>query len=121
VFLTDYAQMQAALATGSEVTPYVQKYLQDPTIPAFVLQSLARQYPQAVERALQEISQRADLAVATDLDDLLRAQGKALTPLLPEIASVPLHLHHLFQEAVLEVSPEKPKKAVKPKAAGFGR
>jgi hypothetical protein len=51
----------------------------------------------------------------------LRAQGKALTPLLPEIASVPLHLHHLFQEAVLEVSKERPKKAVKPKAAGFGR
>ena len=121
VFLTDYAQLQAALATGSEITPYVQKYLQDPTIPAFVLQSLARQYPQAVERALQAISQRADFAVATDLDDLLRAQGKPLTPLLPEIASVPLHLHHLFQEAVLEVSKERPKKAVKPKAAGFGR
>jgi hypothetical protein len=97
----------------------VQKYLQDPAIPAFVLQTLAQQYPQ-LETALKQISQRPDFALATDLDDLLRAQGKALTPELPEIASVPLHLHDLFQEAVVEVSKERPKKPVKSKA-GFGK
>jgi len=121
VFLTDYAQLQMALATGIGITPYVQKYLQDPTIPAFVLQSLARQYPQSLEMALKEISQHSDFGLVTGLDDLLRAQGKSLTPALPEIASVPLHLHHLFQEAVLEVSKEKPKKQVKSNAVGFGR
>ena len=121
VFLTDYAQFQAALAAGGEIQPYVQKYLQDPTIPAFVLQALSQQYPQSLEAALKQLSQQPDFVLATDLDELLRAQGKSPAPELPEIASVPLHLHNLFQEAILEVSKEKPKAQVKSKAAGFGR
>ncbi len=121
VFLTDYAQLQAALTAGAEIQPYIQKYLQDPAIPAFVLQQVAQAHPQPVETALKEILQQPDFQLAASLDHLLQAQGKSLQPELPEIASVPLHLHHLFQEAVAEVSKEKPKKQIKSKAAGFGR
>ncbi|MBW4465395.1 MAG: hypothetical protein KME07_08140 [Pegethrix bostrychoides GSE-TBD4-15B] len=121
VFLTDYAQLQATIAADSDIQPYVQKYLQDPEIPTFVLQALVQQHPQQMETALQAVSQRSDFQMDSDLEDLLRAQGKSLTPELPEIASVPLHLHHLFQAAVVEVSKDRPKKQAKSKAAGFGR
>lgn len=124
-FLTNYVQFKSILETGnwsdSQSKAMVQKYLTDPEIPAFVWHRLAQQYPQQLEAALAEILERP-FKLADDLDSLLQESGKNLKTELPEIASVPLHLHNLFQDAVLEVSKDKSKKKTKTKTAvGFKR
>jgi hypothetical protein len=54
------------------------------------------------------------------LDGLLQESQKPLKPELPEIASVPIHLHELFQEALAEVQKSKPKdKGKKKPKKGF--
>jgi hypothetical protein len=126
VFLPTYAQFQAILEAEDWHNPtakiLVKKYLEDPEVLAFVWYRLARSYPTALEQLLREALERPDFTLETDLDGLLQSSGKWLEPELPEIASVPIHLHNLFQEAVLEVSKDKSKKKSKPKAAtGFQR
>lgn len=57
-----------------------------------------------------------------NLNTLLQEFNKPIEPELPDIASVPIHLHNLFQEAVVEVSKSKPKgKGQKQSAKGFQR
>jgi hypothetical protein len=54
------------------------------------------------------------------LEPLLQDFGKSLEPELPESASVPLHLHTLFQEALQEVQKSQSKRKPKAKTAkGF--
>jgi hypothetical protein len=57
---------------------------------------------------------------ATDLDTVLTKFNKYLEPDLPDLASVPIHLHELFQSAVLETSKDKVKSKTQPKKTGFG-
>jgi hypothetical protein len=113
VMLPTYTQFQNLLTTedwqsikGSDAL--VRKYLDDPAINAFVWQRLAAEYPAKLERVLQATLDRPTWQIA-ELDSLLEEHGKPLEPELPEIASVPLHLHNLFQEALAEVSKSKPK------------
>lgn len=125
-FLPHYTQVKTILetATWSEDSSkaLLQKYLTDPEIPAFVWHRLAQQHPEALETALREVLQRPHLELSSDLDSVLQEFGKNLKTELPEIASVPLHLHNLFQEAILEVSKDKAKKKPKAKATtGFQR
>jgi hypothetical protein len=96
----------------------VRHYLEEPSINAFVWRRLAEQYPQSLERVLQEVLNRPDLKLA-DLETVLAEHDKELEPELPEIASVPLHLHNLFEEAIVEVNKSKPK-SKKPQKTGFG-
>jgi hypothetical protein len=100
----------------------IRQFLENPETNWFVWHRLAERYPTQLERLLQDFLQRP-FELRRDLDGLLQEFGKPSTPELPEIASVPLHLHTLFQDAVLEVSKEKSKaKGKKPKAAiGFQR
>lgn len=124
VFLPDYARFKAMLAGPPEASmaPLVRKYLEDPAIPAFVWHRLAEQHPQPLEALLRTTLERPDFDLSKDLDPLLAESGKTLQTELPDIASVPLHLHNLFQEAVMEVSKDKSKKKSKPKTAtGFQR
>lgn len=102
---------------GSE--KLVRHYLSDPSINYFVWQRLAKEYPQAIERILQDFLDRPDFQIA-DLATVLAEQGKAIDPELPEIASVPIHLHSLFEDAIADVNRSKPK-AKKPQKTGFGR
>ncbi|WP_313926831.1 hypothetical protein [Microcoleus sp. FACHB-1515] len=102
---------------GSE--KLVRHYLTDPSINYFVWQQLAQEYPQAIERVLQDFLNRPDFQIA-DLAAVLAEQGKAIEPELPEIASVPIHLHTLFEDAIAEVNKSKPK-AKKAQKTGFGR
>lgn len=125
MFLPTYSKMQAILSTedwqtieGSE--KLIRVYLEDASINAFIWHRLANKYLTTLEKVLQQILQRPNFKLATDLDGLLQEFHKPLEPDLPEIASVPIHLHNLFQEAVAEVNKSKSKdKGQKKVAKGF--
>jgi hypothetical protein len=126
MFLPTYSKMQAILSaddinTVEGAEKLIRFYLEDKSINAFIWHRLAKQYPQ-LETVLQTTLQRPEFNLKNDLDSLLESHGKLIEPELPEIASVPLHLHNLFQEAVAEVHKPKSKpKNQKPAAKGFQR
>ncbi|MCC5653562.1 hypothetical protein LC609_27965 [Nostoc sp. XA013] len=125
MFLPTYSKVQAILSAegwqsvqGAE--KLVRYYLEDKSINAFIWHRLAQQYPTQLENVLQTLLQRPKFSLESDLDALLQEFNKPLEPELPEIASVPIHLHNLFQEALGEVSKSKPKsKGQKKPAKGF--
>lgn len=125
MFLPTYTQFQQLLqaedwTTIPQAEKLVRQYLEQPEINSFVWQRLAQQYPSRLETILQAVLNRPDFKLERDLDELLQQQNKPLKPELPDIASAPLHLHTLFQEAVAEVSKDKSKGKSKPQKAGFG-
>ncbi len=125
MFLPTYTQFQQLLQAEDWTTipnaeKLVRHYLEQPEINSFIWQRLAQQYPSQLEAILQTVLNRPDFKLEQDLDALLLQQNKPLKPELPDIASAPLHLHHLFQEAVAEVSKEKSKGKPKPQKIGFG-
>lgn len=122
MILPTYTQFKTLLETedwqsvkGAE--NLVRKYLEDPAINAFVWRRLVADYSTQLETILQTVLSRPDLSLPQDLDTLLQEYNKPLEPELPEIASVPVHLHDLFQEALAEVnkSKSKTKSGQKPK------
>lgn len=127
MFLVDYPRLQTLLSsapteyTSAELN-FFRKCLADPQMNAFVWRRLARQFPQQLQLAIGQIfkDERPNFNLATDLDSLLTTFNKFLEPDLPDLASVPIHLHELFQSAVLEVSKEKAKSKSQPKKTGFG-
>jgi hypothetical protein len=125
MLLPTYAKMKSILTADDwqsieNAEKLVRFYLEDKTINAFIWRRLAKEYPAQLEKILQTILQRPELNLERDLDTLLETNHKLLEPELPEIASVPLHLHNLFQEAVTEVSKSK-SKSKKPVTKGFQR
>jgi len=114
MFLPTYTQFKELLTAadwqsvkGAE--KLVRKYLEDPSINAFIWHRLATEYPASLEAMLQAYLQRPTFKIERDLDGLLQEHKKPLEPELPEIASVPLHLHELFQTALSDVSKSKAK------------
>jgi hypothetical protein len=124
-FLSTYTQFTAMLAAedclsipGAE--KLVRNYLEDPAINAWIWQRLAKVSPAKLEQVLQTVLERPDFQIDRDLDALLLEFNKPLEPELPEIASVPLHLHNLFQQALGEVNKSKSKPQEKKKSSkGF--
>lgn len=127
MFLPTYTQMETLLqAEDWQSVPgaekLVRKYLDDPIMNAFIWHRLATAYPASLETVLRSVLERPKFDLQKDLDALLEDHKKPLQPELPEIASVPLHLHDLFQEALKEVSKSKPKEKDGQKAKkGFQR
>lgn len=125
VFLPDYIRLKSVLESPeleSNALPLVRKYLEDSNIPVFVWHQLAQHYPEQLEALIRTALERPNFNLFEQLDSLLEEFGKTHQTELPEIASVPLHLHNLFQEAVMEVSKDKSKKKPKAKTAmGFQR
>ncbi|MEH1940065.1 MAG: hypothetical protein V7L01_07600 [Nostoc sp.] len=125
IFLPTYSKIQAILSAedwqsieGAE--KLIRYYLEDKSINAFIWHRLAQQYPTQLEKVLQKYLQRPEFRLESDLDALLQEFNKPIEPELPEIASVPIHLHNLFQEALGEVNKSKPKsKGQKKPAKGF--
>jgi hypothetical protein len=98
----------------------VRSYLEDSAINAWIWKRLAKINPGKLEQILQTVLERTDFQIDRDLDALLQKFNKPLEPELPEIASVPLHLHNLFQEALGEVNKSKSKPQQKQKSSkGF--
>ncbi|MDZ7962582.1 MAG: hypothetical protein RMY34_32735 [Aulosira sp. DedQUE10] len=125
IFLPTYSKIQTILSTEDwqnieGAQKLIRYYLEDKSINAFIWHRLAKEYPNSLENVLQTFLQRADFRLTSDLDALLQEFGKPLEPDLPEIASVPVHLHNLFQAAVAEVQKSKPQSKGQKKAAkGF--
>jgi hypothetical protein len=127
-FLSTYWELKTVLET-QQVEPgslktgmdkLLLQCLQDPQFNAYIWHRLAQQYSVALEQVLRSGLARPTFNLTADLDKLLQEFNKPLEPTLPEIASVPLHLHELFQEALLEVGKDKSKSKVKRKSAtGF--
>ncbi len=114
IFLPTYSKFKAILEAenwqnieGAE--KLIHYYLENPTINAFIWQRLAQQYPTQLEKVLQTVLERPNFQLDRDLNPLLQEFNKPIEPELPEIASVPVHLHNLFEEAVAEVNKSKPK------------
>ncbi len=98
----------------------IRYYLENPSINVFIWQRLAQQFPQQLEKVLQQFLERPDFKIE-QLTALLQEKfNKPLEPELPETASVPVHLNNLFEEAVAEVNKSKSKsKTSKKVGSGF--
>ncbi|MCC5619464.1 hypothetical protein LC605_31320 [Nostoc sp. CHAB 5836] len=127
MFLPTYSKVQAILSAedwqsvqGAE--KLVRYYLEDKSINAFIWHRLGQQYPTQLENVLKVFLQRPEFSLENDLNSLLQEFHKPIEPELPDIASVPIHLHNLFQEALGEVNKSKPKaKGQQKLAKGFQR
>ncbi|MCY7368456.1 MAG: hypothetical protein LH474_09920, partial [Chamaesiphon sp.] len=138
MFLVDYPRLKTLLATkDTQYLPadlkFIHKCLADPLMNAFVWRRLATEFSQQLETALDKMSDFVNVdpqqrfsslslppTLNSQLDSILTKFNKYLEPDLPDIASVPIHLHELFQSAVLAVSKEKAKPKSQPKKTGFG-
>ncbi len=116
VYLSSYSQIKALLAQKTAPTEKDKKIVRQafdaPEMNAYLWHRLAQQYPVPLERLLQEALEQPAFDLVEGLDSLLQSYGKLSKPTLPETASVPVHLHSLFQDAVLEVhknQTQKPK------------
>ncbi|MBD1910471.1 MULTISPECIES: hypothetical protein [unclassified Leptolyngbya] len=127
-FLEDYQLLRDRLSQDSDtetegLDKQIKKYLEDATINPYIWQNLAKDYPKSLENALRRVLQKPDFDIQKDLQTTLESYGKPAEPELPEIASVPLHLNDLFQEALAEVNRDKNKgksKAKQKAKTGFG-
>lgn len=133
-FLPDYSRLEALLSMSegdrteentADLRSLVLKYLEDDQANAHVWQHIQQHFGKAVEPFIQDITKSPELDIQTDFEQMLATYDKPLTPTLPESASVPLHLHNLFQDALKQVgksaSKEKPaKKKTAKKKTGFG-
>jgi hypothetical protein len=101
----------------------VQTYLKDDRVNTYVWHCLVEEKAEPILASLGRCLTRTDLTVA-DVEDVLAQAGKPLEPELPEIASAPIHLQTLFQEALQEVNQTSSKKKSKGKQkqkTGFAR
>ncbi|WP_121970514.1 hypothetical protein [Leptolyngbya sp. BC1307] len=130
-FLTDYSRLKELLARSgaageqaeaeetAKLDRLVIKHLENEQAIAPVWYHLAKEHGKPLEASLRRILGNPDFDIEQDLDGAIARYGKLLTPQIPESASVPLHLHNLFQSALQTVSKSTAKKKAK-KKSGFG-
>ncbi|MEO1069222.1 MAG: hypothetical protein AAFW95_08880, partial [Cyanobacteria bacterium J06638_6] len=119
MFLNDYVRFTQLLdATDAEslakLDKMTQKYLRQDGVNTYIWHCLAQENSAPLIASLRRVLDRPELTLA-DLDEVLVQADKPLEPSLPEIASVPLHLHNLFQDALQEVGQGTSKKKSKGK------
>ncbi len=125
MFLPTYSQFKALLEAENWQNidgweKLVRYYLENSSINLFIWKRLAQEYPTQLENVLQTVIGRPDFKLERDLDALAQEFNKPTEPELPEIASVPLHLHELFEEAIAELNKSKSKsKSKKKTTTGF--
>ncbi|WP_373545398.1 hypothetical protein [Chamaesiphon sp.] len=124
MFLADYPRLKTLLAPiDPQYSPsdlkFIHKCLADPQMNAFVWRRLAEQLPLQLQTAIGQSLALPNFNLSA-LDSILTRFNKYLEPDLPDLASVPSHLHDLFQSAVVEVSKEKIRPKSQPKKSGFG-
>ncbi len=130
-FLKDYSRLVELLSTETNEADEIEaldrlvlKYLENEQANAYVWRHIAQVHREAIEPALRRVLNRPEFDIASDLDGAIAQYDKPLSPELPDSASVPIHLHNLFQEAMQAVGKgEKQAGAKKKKAkkkSGFG-
>ena len=125
MFLADYPRLKTLLALVNPTylptdLNFFRKCLADPLMNAFVWRRLATQFPQQLQIAIGQTLELPNFNLSTDLDSVLIKFNKYLEPDLPDLASVPIHLHELFQSAVQDVSRDQAKPKSQPKKSAFG-
>jgi hypothetical protein len=125
MFLVDYPRLKTLLTpVAPQYLPtdlnFFRKCLADPLLNAAVWRRLAAQFPQQLQLAIGQTLELPNFNLGRDLDSVLIKFNKYLEPDLPDLASVPIHLHELFQAAIQEVSKDKAKSKSQPKKGGFG-
>jgi hypothetical protein len=125
MFLVDYPRLKTLLGLDApQYSPadlnFVRKCLADPLLNTSVWRRLAVEFPNRLQTAIAQALELPNFNLSTDLDSVLTKFHKPLEPDLPDLASVPIHLHELFQAAVREVSKDKAKSKSQPKKGGFG-
>jgi hypothetical protein len=124
MFVPTYPKFVSVLEAEDPVTEpnsdkLVRKYLEDKEINTFIWQQLKEEYPTQLETLLKAVLERPDLNLERDFESMLKQYNKSLEPQLPEIASVPQHLHQLFEEAVAQVQSKSKSSKKKKKGKGF--
>ncbi|MEB3826520.1 hypothetical protein [Phormidium sp. CCY1219] len=125
MFIPTYEKFQATLsapepASLPEIERFLRYYLEDPSINYYIWQQLAEEYPKQLENLVQTVLERPEFNLERDLESLLQEFNKPSEPTLPESASIPVHLHELFESALMQVHKSKSKSKGKKKAAkGF--
>ncbi len=134
-FLPDYHRLETLLSMDAgdrteddtaSLRVLVLKYLEDEQANAHVWQHIQQNFGDTVEPLVQEFMKSPELDIQTDFEEMLAFYDKPLVPTLPESASVPIHLHNLFQEALKKVGKSAgqdksaKKKSTKKKKSGFG-
>lgn len=125
MFLTLYPKLvkileTSDLQTSTQTETIFRKALADPQMNYFVWEQLKAQYPSALESALKQVLNRPEFSLEPGLKPLLVEEyQKPLEPELPEIASVPLHLHKLFEEAIAQVHKTRTAKTKPKPGKGF--
>ena len=124
LFLVDYPRLKTLLELERpQYLPadlnFFRKCLAEPLLNASVWRRLASEFPLQLQTALAQTLEQPEFNLST-LDSVLTKYNKPLQPDLPDLASVPIHLHELFQAAVREVSKDKVKSKSQPKKGGFG-
>jgi ssDNA-specific exonuclease RecJ len=109
MFLTNYDSFKSLLKASNwrsieNAEALLTQYLKEPEINISIWQRLASQYPFELEKVLRDFLNREDFNLQYNLKAILQGFNKSCEPELPEIASVPTHLHKLFQEAMIEVN-----------------
>lgn len=125
MFLPTYVEFKQLLESDDwqnfpNAEKLVRQYLESSEINSFIWRRLAWQYPTQLEAILRIVLERPELNLEKDFEALMKEFKKPLEPKLPEIASVPLHLHTLFQEAILEINKNKSKEKVAKKKTRTG-
>ena len=118
-FLKDYGRLIQLFdatdeASAAKVDQIIKKYLKEDAVNYYIWCCLAEDRTAPLMASLGRCLNRAELTT-NDLDDILVQAGKPLEAKLPEIASVPMHLQDLFQEALQEVDQSSSKKKSKGK------
>ena len=124
IFLTNYTQLKNLLADENadeqiNADKLVREYLESADIKACVWHRLSEEHPEQLEKLLQQVLNRPKFNLKHNYIDLLKEFNKSLGVELPETASVPLHLHNLFQEALSEVKGKSSKKGKSKSKGGF--
>jgi hypothetical protein len=125
IFLTNYTKFKKMLEAEDwrsveNAEKMVQKYLDDSEINTCVWHHLAGKYPMQLEKILRDFFKKENFNLEHDLNELLIEFYKPLKPELPETASVPVHLHNLFQEALVEVNSKNKSKSKSKSITGHG-
>ena len=123
VFLADYSKLLSLLdqidtLAPESIAPQILSFLENPDFKPFVWRSLSHTHTASLERAIQLGRSQPNWQISENLDALLLTYHDRLDPSLPETASVPMHLHDLFQRAITQLKPAK--KTKKKAKSGFG-